>query len=996
MNRKEQLSQLIEKYDKNKEQYLLDSYNETEVRSDFINIFFELLGWDVNNNANLPLYLREVKQEANVIVEDTGKRKNKKPDYLFKIGTENKFYVEAKKPHVDILNNKEAVFQTRRYGWSGNLKISILTNFNDILIYDTSIRPLQEDDTNVALIAKYNYSEYEEKFEEIYKMLSKESVLDGSFDEKFSNINLAYRKEKFDDYFLTQIKKWRNLLAEDIVKQNEKVSQEYLNIYIQKILNRILFLRICEDRNIEEYETIKNIQNYNQLEQIFKKADQKYDSGLFELLEENINISDSTLIDIFKDLYYPNSSYDFSVVDSFLIGQIYEIFLEEEIIIENGKVSIKPKLEIEDSQGIVTTPKYIADNIIRESFEAKLKIKDIDQLENIRIADICCGSGIFLISAYELLIQYYIEALVKEGLENNIIKGNIIVSSNNVLKLSYEMKRNILKKNIFGVDIDYLAVEVCKFGLLLKLIEDESSEELEQFQIFSHEKILPNIDENIKIGNSLVDYSFCNFKPEIKNDINLLKKVKIFDWNTEFFNRFNGEKFDIIVGNPPYIRVQKLAKYIEEEYSYYKSEYANYKTINAVAPDKYYLFIEKAIKLIKDDGIIGYITPHKFMINKSGEKLRYVLSEGKYIKKIIHFRANQVFNGKLTYCCILILEKNSVNFEIKFVEELVKYKYNEYIEGKIYSSNILTNEPWICIPTEVSSKLEKFKSKTKILSEFVNIFVGIQTSNDKIYMIEPKNEDEEYVYFQDKNNISRKIEKGILKKGINDVVINKYNKIEFNRYIIFPYKFVDGKAILYNLEELKEKFGFAYKYFNEYKDELEKRSIQNKNDNNWFQFGRNQSLNKFQGKEHLIWPVLSKNGNYVYDNETIMFSGGGNGPYYGLEMKENIEESIFYIQALLNHRLLEDILECKSSIFNDNYYSHGKQFIEDLPIRKIDFSNPEEKKYHDDIVENVKRLMELFKKLKSVKNNEEKILLKRVIKIEEDNLNNIIDMLYQI
>ena len=146
----------------------------------------------------------------------------------------------------------------------------------------------------------------------------------------------------------------------------------------------------------------------------------------------------------------------------------------------------------------------------------------------------------------------------------------------------------------------------------------------------------------------------------------------------------------------------------------------------------------------------------------------------------------------------------------------------------------------------------------------------------------------------------------------------------------------------------------------------------------------------------MIWPVLSKNGNYVYDNETIMFSGGGNGPYYGLEMKENIEESIFYIQALLNHRLLEDLLESKSSIFNDNYYSHGKQFIEDLPIRKIDFSNLEEKKYHDDIVENVKRLMELFKKLKLVKNNEEKILLERVIKIETDNLNNIIDMLYQI
>lgn len=996
MNRKEEIKLLVEKYNKNKEQYLLESYNETEARSDFINSFFELLGWDVNNSKNLPLYLREVKQEANVTVEDVGKRRNKKPDYLFKIATENKFYVEAKKPYVDILNNKEAVFQTRRYGWSGNLKISVLTNFNDILIYDTSIRPLQGEDYNIALIARYNYNEYEEKFEEIYELLSKESVMNGSFDNRFSHVNATYTKEKFDDYFLSQIKKWRNLLAEDIVKQNSEVSEDYINIFIQKLLNRILFLRICEDRNIEEYETIKNIQSYNQLEQIFRKADRKYDSGLFELLEDDVNISDNALITIFKDLYYPNNSYDFSVVDSFLLGQIYEIFLEEEIKILNGKVSIKPKFEVEDSQGIVTTPKYIADNIIKEVFEAKLEGKNIEEIMETRIADICCGSGIFLISAYEFLIQYYIEKLTKENMENNIIKGNIIFGNNNTLKLSYELKRNILCKNIFGVDIDFIAVEVCKFGLLLKLIEDESSEELEQFQKLTGKRILPNIDENIKVGNSLVDYSFCNFQPEIKNDIKLLKKVKIFNWDTEFFNRHNGKKFDIIVGNPPYIRVQKLAKYIEEEYNYYKSEYSGYKTINAVAPDKYYLFIERALELISNDGIIGYITPHKFLINKSGENLRKVLSEGKYIKKIIHFKANQVFEGKQTYCCMLILQKNSSNFEIKFVDELTKYKYNDYIEGITYSSDDINTEPWIFMPAEISCQIDKIKNNTEILNNFVNIFVGIQTSNDKIYMITPKSEDNDYVYFQDKCGISRKIEKGILRKGINDVVIKKYNKIEFNKYIIFPYKFINGKAVLYNLEELKNEFKFTYEYFNEYKDELTKRSIQGISDNNWFQFGRNQSLNKFSKKEHLIWPVLSQNGNYVYDNQMIMFSGGGNGPYYGLEMKDGVNESIFYIQVLLNHKFLEDILESKSSIFNGNYYSHGKQFIENLPIRKIDFSNSKERKYHDDIVKSVKNIMKLFEKLKSLKNNEEKMLLERIIKLENDNLDKLIDILYQI
>lgn len=174
----------------------------------------------------------------------------------------------------------------RRYGWNGNLKISILTNFTDLLIYDCSIRPVETDETNVALVAHYHYTEYASKFDELYNLISRDAVISGNFDRQFSSISSTLKKEPFDSYFLSQIKNWRNVLSLDIVQHNNVVNDDDLNIFVQRILNRIIFLRICEDRNFEEYETIKRITTYSHLKELFKSADNKYDSGLFDLIDD--------------------------------------------------------------------------------------------------------------------------------------------------------------------------------------------------------------------------------------------------------------------------------------------------------------------------------------------------------------------------------------------------------------------------------------------------------------------------------------------------------------------------------------------------------------------------------------------------------------------------------------------------------------------------------------------------------------------------------------
>lgn len=249
----EQVAELVQTYSNNYLQFQRATYNETQVRVDFVNRFFKLLGWDVDNERGLPQHLREVTHEATVVVEEDGVHRSKKPDYSFKVGTEVLYFLETKKPAVNLTIDAAPAFQLRRYGWSGNLKVSVLTNFTDLYIYDCSVRPREGDDIGVAMIAHYHFDEYVERFEEIYNMLSKEAVLTGQFERHFGNIQGALRREPFDQYFLDQIRAWRMMLGEDILCNNPNVDAETLNIFVQRVLNRTIFLRICEDRCFENY-----------------------------------------------------------------------------------------------------------------------------------------------------------------------------------------------------------------------------------------------------------------------------------------------------------------------------------------------------------------------------------------------------------------------------------------------------------------------------------------------------------------------------------------------------------------------------------------------------------------------------------------------------------------------------------------------------------------------------------------------------------------------
>jgi len=986
-----EIQTLIDKYLLSKDIYETPLYDETSTRIDFLNKLFEIFGWDVDNQKLLPENLREVIHEASVKVEEDEVIKKKKPDYMFQIQGRSVFFVEAKKPSVDISNSQKSVFQLRRYGWSAGMEYSILTNFKEMAIYDCKVKPNATDDIHVARIAKFNFTEYVDKLDSISYYLKKDIVEENKFD-----LSNSREFSSFDSYFLNQIKSWRLSLAQNIKKNNDIVDIEDFNVFIQRLINKILFLRICEDTNLEDYEQLQKLNNISELEGLFANADKKYNSGIFHLLDENSYTVDFDIIKkIFNDLYYPLSPYDFSVIPPSILAKVYDVFLSERFEFINKDIELVTKHEVVDFLGAVSTPKDIADLIVKESFQIRSQESEIT-LKDFKVADICCGSGVFLLSAYEYLQNYVYEDAIKNPKQS--VKAGILVQENDSYKLSFNVKKELLTDTIYGVDIDLSAVEVCKFSLLLSCLRDISFTEFSQIR---QEALLPNLDDNIKFGNSLVDDKFYDYYSDSgssANIIDVIGNISPFDFNTEFGE---GVKFDLLIGNPPYTRTQTLSKYSPIEYNYYKSDFSYYKSSKISSLDKYHLFVERGLYLLKDNsGVLGYIIPNRFIKEKNQSKFRNILFEERCVNKIINYNEIQLFPNVSAYSCLVFLTSKK-NIQTEYISLSLKQQIpiNEQIKLSVfYNTKSLTDKPWQLFSESNRQLLENTSDTDKFcnLEDLVNISVGLQTSLDKVFIIEATSSDDDYYYFSN-NGVNYKIEKEIVKPAIYKLTIQKYKKIKSNRIIIIPYKKVDSKMQLIDIDELKTKYPECYKYLSKFKKELKERNIQPLKDINkeWYKYGRQQSISNFNEGEMLIWSVLTLKSNFVYSKQPILFTGGGQGPYYGLKSK-NDEYSVKYIQAILNSPFISNLIEESSVYYEGGYYSAGKQYLEKIPIRKIDFNLVEEINIYDTILNTIEELEAFSESLEKTSSASKKINIERQIAFKEKKLNSLIETLYGI
>nr|QJS05559.1 type IIS restriction enzyme Eco57I, adenine methyltransferase [Psychrobacter sp.] len=933
MNR--EVDALIQKFQNDLNYYKNTSYSEAQVRLDFIDPLFNLLGWDINNSSGKSASEREVIVEETL--RDESSAHGKRPDYTFRSFSERKFFVEAKKPSVDIVNGVDEAKQIRRYGFTAKLPVSVLTNFEYLVIYDCSMPVEEGDGSNHSAIIRYHYTEYADKFEEISLMLGKYSVYNGDFDNEWEKIEEKIQKLNVNTLFLEQINRWRINLAQSFISIKGEIPEDEINDLVQSYLNSIIFLRVCEDRGLERPYSLLNIANelsHKNLISKLKFSDKKYNSGVFSLLyiEELIDDDNFYFWTIIKDLYYPESPFSFSVLPSNILGEIYEIFLGSKLKIKDGIIEI---VEKNINRDVVTTPTFIIKEILKETVSKHCKNLDVDKILESKFADISCGSGAFLLEIFQLLQDKIVEIYL--ALDD---KTQIQEISKDTYKLNFETKKKILVSCIFGVDKDYNATKAAEFGLLLKLLENENEHTTDN-------PILPDLSENIIFGNSLIE----------TKDIEHLDSSEVLDEINAY--DFGDLKFDVIVGNPPYLTTEHMKHSIlETEIEIYKTKYkTSYKQF-----DKYYLFIEKAIELLKDYGRLGYIVPSKFTRVDSGKNLRELLVKDRFLKSMIYFGQNQIFNDKTTYTALIFGRKNSKNYDnCFFFSEVIDFKRwklqkNKSVEISADFIERLEEKNWI-LSAEQNNIIHRLYMRSLPLEVILGkgmITNGIQTSA-KPYIQIPLKDDGEFVFFKYKGK-NYKVEKEVTRPYYSTSkhsLFHTHKDVAPNSFVIYPYQKVEDKTLLIGLQEIQEKYPNLYIYLQDIKYILNhpKRSIQPtpKTQNEWHRYGRHHSLEIGNIKQKIIVGILSNGQKYPIDNNRTFISSGGTAGYCSIQVPDNIQYSIFYIQALLNSKYLEYFAFANGEIFQGGYISRGTKVLKNMRIVKIDFDNQISKKLHDDI-----------------------------------------------
>ena len=605
---------LLEKFENRK------PANETELRRQFVDPLFTALGWDVTDN-------RQVGHEVRVMVEEDGKKKPKRPDYGFRIGSITHFFVETKPPHINLERDTTPAFQLRRYGWSGNLSVSVLTDFEEFCIYDCRIRPSIGDSADTARLRYWMFVEDADVWDELESLFSYEAVADGALREWIEG-DKPRGALGVDQSFLRDMEGWRESLAKDMALHNRHLTQRQLNHLVQRTIDRIVFLRIAEDRNIESYGRLgraagEGKQVYEELKILFNEADDKYNSGLFHFGKENrasdpdhlsldAHLSNEPLRAIIDNLYYPNSPYEFSVLPADILGQVYERFLGKVIELSGtGMAQVTDKPEVRKAGGVYYTPTFIVDYIVENTVGNLLDGLTPNEAAELRILDPACGSGSFLTGAYQYLLDWHLDYYREHPRQFRNRRRETPAG----MVLTTQEKRRVLQNNIYGVDLDQNAVEVSKLSLLLKMLENEDGSDatgLQTAMFAAGGRILPDLSDNIKWGNSLIGSDFYSDKQMTLFEDEEVYKVMPFDWESKsrgFGEIMSKGGFDAVIGNPPYIRIQALMDWSRDAVRYYKSQYSSAQKGNY---DIYGVFLERGIGLLSSNGLLGFIIPHRF------------------------------------------------------------------------------------------------------------------------------------------------------------------------------------------------------------------------------------------------------------------------------------------------------------------------------------------------------------------------------------------------
>jgi len=746
---KEKINALAEKYDRLTPQRK-KTYSEADTRRDFIMPLFQALGWDVYNDFT----------ENEVVEEETSI--SGRIDYSFRLNNITQFVLEAKSIPED-LDKEQWAKQAIEYGWNKGIAWVILTDFEGLKLFNSDWKV---DFPKANL--EFTYKEYITRFDDLW-LLSKESFEKGELDNLLSKFGITAKRENVNERLAKDLLEWRETLTKYFTSWNKEVSIEVVEESVQRILDRLIFIRVVEDKQLEEKSLWQTFQKWvdakydpqNFLEllvPIFRDFDKKYNSNLFSKHAcEGLFTTFEPFGKIIPALYSNKEAgikYRFDAINADVLGNVYEQYLGYVQGREGGQSKRK-------KQGIYYTPTYIVDYIVRNTLGKAIEEKSLREIENIKVLDPACGSGSFLIKAFDVLS----EKIKKTRGRKNRLDAAL-------------QKYNILTSNIYGVDLDSQAVEIARLNLLLQALEPNHK--------------LPMLNENIKVGNSLIED----------------KKItdSAFEWKKEFKEVFDKGGFDVVIGNPPYLKEMDNKNVFEP---IRKSTYAKYYQGKM---DFWYFFLHRAIEVTKEGGFIGFITNSYFLKSSGASRLIERIKNEIVLIKAVDLGSTKVFGDVSGKHIVHIYRKRKSKESDSSVIIIIPTEKSTYTidekSSKELSYRKLFSNNKINFKTTESIDFRNCVS----LGDFYDVSVGVQESTDKVsnkqIILNSTFKAGDGVFVLSKNELENmklnEDEKKVIKKYLNTNNVGKY-LIDFSgEYLIYSDKKVKQKIASESYPNIKK------------------------------------------------------------------------------------------------------------------------------------------------------------------------------------------------
>lgn len=963
---REAVSALCAVFAENLAYYKSTEFDETSARQRFIDPFFAALGWDVADEQKrgpladvvLEVSMRgrhrhgqavaaEEQEDERVAVAlaaqgDPGAVGVRRPDYSFRLSGRTRFLVEAKRPSVEI-NSPRPVYQVRAYGWNANIPVALLTDFEELLAFDCRYQPvLSEPQTGLIPEFSLSHPSYVKNWDLLWDTFSREAVAGGSL-ARFDRVTGEKGQLPVDVVFLADLARWRQSLARDLAKKNPGLDIWQLNESTQLTLDRLVFIRVCEDRGLEAEEHLRVLLDekapYPQFIKSLAPLRASYNGGLLDPdLADTLTVSPKVFKDIIRGLYTPWSPYRFDAIGVEILGSIYERALGSIITLRNDRsVRVELKPEVRKAGGVYYTPQWVVDEIVRSTIDPLIARKRPAQLQNFRILDPACGSGSFLLGAYDRLIHHFEEYYTNNPTVDRRLHFR---DEQGVERLTAAAKARLLKNSIFGVDVDPAAVEVTTMSLYLKSLEGGSPELLRgQMQLTG--AILPSLTANIRCGNSLVSTDFYKQQRLTQLDAFEEHRLRPFKWDDEqegFGKVLADGGFDVVIGNPPYFSIDAQYGVGHPVPAYLKTAYSD---VWLDKTDIYYYFLRKAAGLARRR--LGFIVSRAFLEADKAKRIRAWLAANARLERLEDFDGFMVFADAGIATTIVVFDTTQPHgvHEVE-VRRLPSGRYStaQVIEGvrndttpfEAFDSGVnLGDRPWHFHNPYASALFSRIDSHGDPLITICELGQGMQTGANGVFGKLTAGDVVDY-----------DLPPALLKPRARNSDIDRF-------YI------ADSEELMLYLEDVPS-FRALPKPVQDYlrlpanEKKLRARAAFKRGNCEWWQYTWPLHKDLYQ-QPRLVCPYRTGHLRFALDepfswmtvtDTTVAFKRAG------------VKEDVRYLLGLLNTRLLTYRFRGLAKLTGPEMWEAFDNSIRDLPIRRINFQDASERGTHDAIVRLVK------------------------------------------